>query len=81
MAVSLAGRDVGMFCLIVKQENGFLYVADGRTRKVENPKKKNRKHVRLITGEDGKPIMFSGKALTNRFVRAWLRESAGRVQI
>lgn len=81
MVVSLAGRDRGALCVVLREEDDYLWIADGRTRKVELPKKKKWKHVRLISGEDGKPIRFSGKALTNRFVREWLRENAGRVQI
>ena len=81
MARSLAGRDAGIICLIVREEDENVFIADGRDRRVETPKKKNRKHVRLITGENGEPIRFSGEALTNRFLRNWLREQAGRVQV
>ena len=81
MVVSLAGHDRGVVCVVVKEENDFLWIADGRTRKVEHPKKKKRKHVRLITGASDKPIRYDGSMLTNRFVRAWLRENAGCVQL
>ncbi|MBO5735383.1 MAG: KOW domain-containing RNA-binding protein [Clostridia bacterium] len=81
LARSLAGRDAGIICLILREEDENVFIADGRDRRVETPKKKNRKHVRLITGENGEPIRFSGEALTNRFLRNWLREQAGRVQV
>ena len=81
MARSLAGRDAGIICLILREEDESVFIADGRDRRVETPKKKNRKHVRLITGENGEPIRLSGEALTNRFLRNWLREQAGRVQV
>ncbi len=81
MVVSLAGRDRGAVCVVLREEEEYLLIADGRLRKVEAPKKKKRKHVRLITGENGAPIRFDGKALTNRFVREWLKANAGRVQI
>ena len=81
MARSLAGRDAGIICLILREEDENVFIADGRDRRVETPKKKNCKHVRLITGENGEPIRFSGEALTNRFLRNWLREQAGRVQV
>ena len=81
LARSLAGRDAGVICLILREEDENVFIADGRDRRVETPKKKNRKHVRLITGENGEPIRFSGEALTNRFLRNWLREQAGRVQV
>lgn len=81
MARSLVGRDAGIICLILREEDENVFIADGRDRRVETPKKKNRKHVRLITGENGEPIRFSDEALTNRFLRNWLREQAGRVQV
>lgn len=81
MVVSLAGRDRGIACIVLDEREDFLYVADGKKHKVDSPKKKKRKHVRLITGDDGEPIRFDGALLTNRFVRAWLREHAGCVQL
>ena len=42
---SKAGRDKGYFMVIVKSENGFLYVCDGKERPLENPKRKNEKHL------------------------------------
>ena len=81
LARSLAGKDAGMICLILREEEEYLFIADGRGRRVQTPKKKNRKHVRLITGECGEPIRFAEKTLTNRFLRIWLREHAGRVQV
>ena len=81
LARSLAGRDAGVICLILREEDENVFIADGRDRRVETPKKKNRKQVRLITGENGEPSRFSGEALTNRFLRNWLREQAGRVQV
>lgn len=81
MVVSLAGRDRGMVSIVLHEEGEYFFVADGRLRKIDSPKKKKRKHVRLITGDDGQQIRFDGKTLTNRFVRTWLRENAGCVQI
>lgn len=81
MVVSLAGRDCGIACVVLHEEGDFLWIADGKKHKVESPKKKKRKHVRLITGEHGKPIQFDQAMLTNRFVRMWLRENAGCVQL
>ena len=82
--ISVASADTGTVTatsLILREEEEYLFIADGRGRRVETPKKKNRKHVRLITGEQGEPIRFSETTLTNRFLRIWLRENAGRVQV
>ncbi len=42
---SKAGRDKGIDFVVVKSDNGYVYVADGRMRKLENPKKKKIKHI------------------------------------
>lgn len=43
--VSLAGRDRGRIFFVVDIDPVFVYLADGRLRRVETPKKKKRKHV------------------------------------
>ena len=41
----LAGHDRGRFMAVLGMENGRALVADGRTRSVEYPKKKNAIHL------------------------------------
>ena len=48
LAVSLAGHDKGSVFLIVREEAGSVYVADGVLRHYASPKKKNIKHLSLI---------------------------------
>lgn len=45
LVYSIAGRDKGTLFLVLKRDGEFVYLADGNTRKVENPKKKKLKHV------------------------------------
>lgn len=45
LVYSIAGRDKGNLFLVLKRDGEFVYLADGNTRKVENPKKKKLKHV------------------------------------
>jgi len=42
---SLAGHDKGDFQTVLKLEGEFAYMADGKRRKLENPKKKKLKHM------------------------------------
>lgn len=72
--VSLAGRDRGNVCIVLREEGEYLFLADGRLRPVERPKKKKRKHVRLLTDACGESIRFDGELLTNRFVRQFVRQ-------
>ncbi len=42
---SAAGRDKGKFMAVVSTKDGFVYLADGKERKLGSPKKKNVKHI------------------------------------
>ena len=42
---SLAGRDKGKFFYVIETEENFVLIADGKTRKLANPKKKNPLHL------------------------------------
>ncbi|MCL2633770.1 MAG: KOW domain-containing RNA-binding protein [Oscillospiraceae bacterium] len=44
---STAGHDKGSWYAAVRLEPGWVYIADGRRRKLEKPKKKNIKHVEV----------------------------------
>ncbi|MFI5359162.1 MAG: RNA-binding protein [Halanaerobiales bacterium] len=47
LVVSRAGRDSGKYYLVVGRENeNYVKIANGATRKIENPKRKNIKHLR-----------------------------------
>ena len=46
---SLAGRDKGKFFYVMDTEENFVILADGKGRKLENPKRKKLKHVRRVT--------------------------------
>jgi len=48
LAISRSGHDKGNIYVIVKEEGEFVYVADGRLKMLENPKKKNKKHIQII---------------------------------
>ena len=41
---SLQGRDEGFF-VVLKKEDGFWFLADGKNRPLEKPKRKNPRHV------------------------------------
>lgn len=54
-AISKAGHDKGQMYVILKEEGKYLYLVDGKTRGVDNPKKKKKKHVQPVkTGADEK---------------------------
>jgi ribosomal protein L14E/L6E/L27E len=41
-----AGRDFGRWFIICDIDNEFAWIADGKTRKLASPKKKNIKHLK-----------------------------------
>ena len=68
VVISRAGHDCGRAMLVVRNDGEFLFVADGKERKLEKPKKKNRKHVRATS----RVINLAG--LTDKSLRRTLRE-------
>lgn len=47
-----AGRDRGKLFYVLRTEGEYLLLADGKTRKVEAPKRKKRKHVLFVAAEE-----------------------------
>lgn len=47
-AMAKAGHDAGGLYVIVREENGYVYLCDGRLRPIAAPKKKNRRHIQII---------------------------------
>jgi len=75
---SKAGRDEGKLYVVVDVEpdQKFLYLADGKTRKVEKPKKKNPRHLNRLN-EVLEEIQTKNKArmrITNREVESALKK-------
>lgn len=48
LAYSLAGHDKGKVYFIIKEEKDNFWLVDGDMRPLENPKRKNKKHVQII---------------------------------
>lgn len=47
-ACSIAGHDKGQIYVITGENGNRVILADGRLKKVESPKVKNRKHIEII---------------------------------
>lgn len=46
--VSKAGRDKGQLFYVIDTDEQYVYLADGKSRKLEKPKRKKRKHVEQV---------------------------------
>jgi len=49
IVISLAGRDKDQLFYVIEIEDNYVFLADGKGRKLENPKRKKLKHVRRVT--------------------------------
>ena len=52
--VSLAGRDKGQYFFVLKVEGDYALLVNGKSRKIENPKRKKLKHLRFAARIDSK---------------------------
>ena len=55
-----AGRDKGKLLFVLDVEGDFLLLADGKTRRLERPKRKKRKHVVFQNSELRKTLAQLG---------------------
>ena len=55
---SEAGRDKGKLFYVLETQGEYLLLADGKSRKVESPKRKKRRHVLFVAAEENR---ISGK--------------------
>lgn len=69
LVYSRAGRDKGKFLVIVNISEGSVFVADGKERPLERPKRKNQRHLGVTT-----TVLDSGSMSTNRALRRAIAE-------
>ena len=50
VVISVSGHDKGRLYIVIGEKGEFLLLCDGKRKLLENPKKKNRRHLRE-TGE------------------------------
>lgn len=48
LVVSKAGRDKGQLFYVIEADEQYVYLADGKSRRLEKPKRKKRKHVEQV---------------------------------
>ncbi|MCH5204777.1 MAG: KOW domain-containing RNA-binding protein [Oscillospiraceae bacterium] len=74
VVLSLAGHDKGRAMVVTKVDGGNVFVADGKERRLDKPKKKNRKHVRITH------YAIELTELTDKRLRRTLREMFERTE-
>ena len=49
-----AGREEGKYFFVLETDGEYALIADGKSRKLEAPKRKKRKHLRFIAESDSR---------------------------
>lgn len=71
-----AGRDKGKYYIVLSLEDEFLYLCNGKSRKLENLKRKKAKHV-CLTGVKACSVaerLASGQQITDKQIREAISE-------
>jgi ribosomal protein L14E/L6E/L27E len=69
-----AGRDKGKLFIVMAVQGEYLLLADGKSRKVESPKRKKRKHVLFVAADETRVSqkIISNEKVTNSELRRTL---------
>ena len=80
--ISTAGRDKGKLFVVLAAEGEYLLLADGKSRKVENPKRKKRRHVLFVSAEETRlsEKIKGNEKITNSELRRTLAACREEVQ-
>lgn len=70
VAISLAGKDSGSIVVVLSDDEGYVSYADGRKHKLQTPKRKRKKHIRIL----GKSSVTDISTVTNKQLRRLLNE-------
>lgn len=75
-AKSLAGHDKGQEYLVLRAEAPYVYLADGKRRTLERPKKKKQMHVQICyeIPEEIYRILEEKKPLSDQMIRSVLKD-------
>lgn len=75
LVFSKGGRDKGKLFIVIDIEEDYLYLADGKFRKIETPKKKKTKHVQKVNYviNEIKEKIQEESSLNNAYLRKALR--------
>ena len=80
IVISMNGRDAGKNFIVIETDDGYCFIADGKRRRYEKPKRKKNKHLKL---EDKADIhmaekLIEGGKITNNEIRRYLAGYAAK---
>ena len=78
---SKAGRDAGQVFIVFRQEGRYVYLADGRIRRIETPKRKKMKHIECLVKESElRERIRTGSKIANAEVRKELSKYGDMIE-
>ena len=72
-----AGREQGKYFFVLETDGEYLLLADGKSRRIEAPKRKKQKHVRFIAESAAEKIRSKEK-ITNSELRKAIAAYSGK---
>ena len=83
VVISTAGRDRGELFYVIAEEDQFLFLANGKDRPLDRPKRKKRKHVQKVLRSETRVAqkLRSGDKVINSELRRDLAFLAGQMQV
>lgn len=83
IVISLKGRDHGERFLVLDADDTFLYLANGKQRRAENPKRKKRKHTQYAGActHHAAQKLLSENRITNSDIRKALAAGCEAVDL
>jgi ribosomal protein L14E/L6E/L27E len=74
IVISLAGRDKGDLFFVFDRDARSVVLADGKSRKLEKPKRKNIMHVRFVSESSAEiaDAIKNGGKVSDKDLRNWL---------
>ena len=82
VVLATAGRDQGKLFYVVKVEQEYLYLVNGKDRTLEKPKRKKRKHTQLVLRSETRVAqkLISGDKVLNGELRRDLASISREMQ-
>ena len=83
VVISVAGRDKGKAFLIIEVKDNYVYLVNGRTRKVINPKRKKEKHLKMVSVAGAKELAMKitiGEPVSNEKVYKAIKTEKEKIQ-
>ena len=83
VVTTIAGRDAEQLFYVIQAEQEYLYLVNGKDRTLEKPKRKKRKHARLVLRSETRVAekLRAGDKVLNSELRRDLAFIAGQMQV